>query len=34
MMPRCAAAFLEVETIGGDGAFRVIRAARPRRLRP
>ena len=28
------AAFLEVETIGGDGAFRVIRAARPRRLRP
>jgi 16S rRNA (guanine1207-N2)-methyltransferase len=29
-----SAAFLEVETIGGDGAFRVIRAARPRRLRP
>ena len=29
-----SAAFLEVETIGGDGAFHVIRAARPRRLRP
>ena len=28
------AAFLEVETIGGDGAFRVIRAAKPRRARP
>ncbi|MEZ5798597.1 MAG: methyltransferase [Paracoccaceae bacterium] len=27
------AAFLEVETIGGDSAFRVIRAARPRRAR-
>ncbi|MFZ1340456.1 MAG: methyltransferase [Paracoccaceae bacterium] len=28
------AAFLDVETIGGDSAFRVIRAAKPRRTRP
>lgn len=28
-----AEAFLEVETVGGDSAFRVIRAAKPRRTR-